>query len=86
MPSDKQWEKTAASHLLGRKIVKVRYLMASEARDLGWHERAVVIELDDGSLFWPSRDDEGNGAGALFGQSAKGESVTLPVIALPFKP
>ena len=53
--------------LVGRKITNIRYLDAKESEHLDWHgERAIVITLDDGTMFFPSRDDEGNGAGALF--------------------
>ena len=75
------WESYAAKKLVGRKIVKVRYLTQEEVEDMGWDESAVVLQLDDGSLLFPSQDDEGNGAGAMFGQDAKGEDLTLPVIS-----
>jgi hypothetical protein len=52
--------------LLGRKIVKVRYMSDEEMQDADWHQSCVVLQLDDGTLLWPSSDDEGNGAGALF--------------------
>jgi hypothetical protein len=35
---------------------------------MGWARRPLVIELDDGTLMFASRDDEGNDGGALFGQ------------------
>ena len=63
---EKQWTKIAADQLLNRKIVGVRYLTEGEARDLGWNWRSIVLQLDDGNLIFPSEDDEGNGAGALF--------------------
>lgn len=75
---EKRWTKTAKDLLLGRKIVNVRYLTELERNDLGWYSRCVVIQLDDGNLIYPSRDDEGNGAGSLFTNN-KNNSV-LPVI------
>ena len=39
---------------------------------------SVVIELDNGVLVWPSSDDEGNDAGALFTTDKRVD--TLPVI------
>ncbi len=49
-----------------------------EADHFGWYSRSVVIELDNGVLLWPSRDDEGNDAGAIFTTDPKGS--TLPVL------
>lgn len=60
------WTEVASKQLLGRKIVAVRYLSLEEATELGWNERPVVIQLDDGNLIYPSQDEEGNGPGALF--------------------
>jgi hypothetical protein len=79
-PVTAQWTKEARKHLLNRKIVEVRYLSAAEATALGWYQRSIVLVLDNGALFFASQDDEGNGAGALFGQGPKGESITLPVL------
>jgi len=73
------WEKQAALVLVGRKIKAVRYLHSSEAEHLGWYGRSVVIELDNGVLVWPSADDEGNDAGALFTTDKRVS--TLPVIS-----
>lgn len=75
-----RWSKEAQKHLLGRRIVEVRYLTDAEAKALGWYERSVVLVLDNGALFFPSQDDEGNGAGALFGQGPNGEEITIPVL------
>lgn len=72
------WEQKAASVLVGRKIKAVRYLTQKEVESLGWYSRSVVIELDNGVLVWPSSDDEGNDAGALFTTDERAD--TLPVI------
>ena len=77
----KRWEGIAAKHLKGRTVVDVRYLTEEEAGLLQWQGRAVVLQFDDGSIYYPSADDEGNGPGALFGQTAGGEGVTLPVLS-----
>jgi len=74
------WEGMANKNLLGKKIVSVRYLSKREMEAMGWFKRSVVIQLDDGSIFFPSSDDEGNDAGALFGHNKAGESITFPVI------
>jgi hypothetical protein len=72
------WEKKAAQVLVGRTIKAVRYLYPEEVENLGWYSRSVVFELDNGTLVWPSADDEGNDAGALF--TTDGRADTLPVI------
>lgn len=71
-------EDQASLVLVGRKIKSVRYLSAEEAENLGWYSRSVVIELDNGTLIWPSSDDEGNNAGALFTTDQRAD--TIPVI------
>jgi hypothetical protein len=52
--------------LVGRTIVAVRYMTEAEEAQQMWSNAAVVIQLDDGTLLFPSADDEGNDAGALF--------------------
>lgn len=75
-----RWTKYAEKHLLGRTITQVCYMTDKEVEQLGWYNAAVVFVLDDGSLIFPSQDDEGNNAGALFGQSPTGDDITMPVI------
>ena len=79
---EKKWTDYAVEHLVGRKIKAARYLTNKEVKAQGWSHKAVVIELDDGTLLFPSRDDEGNGPGALFGQAPEpsGEFLCFPVI------
>lgn len=74
----KVWGEKVAKELVGKAITAVRYLTEEEREELGWHDRSVVIQLSDGTLLWPSRDDEGNGAGALF--TTIEELPTVPVI------
>ena len=81
----KRWVKYGRKHLKGRTIKDVRYMELDEASGLGWHSRALVIELDNGTLLYPSSDDEGNDAGALFGnkqpdENDNVESLTFPVL------
>ena len=78
--TEERWTIYAEERLVGRKIIEVRYLTREEVSGLGWFRSALVILLDDGTFVFPSQDDEGNGAGALFGQGAKGEEMTFPVI------
>jgi hypothetical protein len=75
--TDQSWVKAAEKSLKGRTIVAVRWLTQQEADDLGWGSRAPVLVLDDGNMVYPSADDEGNDAGALFLNS--GATKTLPV-------
>jgi len=72
------WLTIASKQLLGRRIVGVRYMTQSEADEYMWHSRPLIVTLDDGSWFMPSRDDEGNNGGALF-TSNENEPV-LPVL------
>ncbi len=75
----KHWEKYAKGRLVGRTIKSVRWFSVPEAESMGWYNRPIVIELDDGSQIFPSQDDEGNDGGALFGQGSDGDEWTFPV-------
>lgn len=76
--TDCHWTKTAKKLLEGRKIAQVRYLSDEESDLLGWNRRAVVLQLDNGLMIFPSMDDEGNDAGALFTTDEK--TPILPVL------
>ncbi len=80
MAAKTDWTKVAKDRLEGRTIVDVRYLSKKETENMGWYQRPVVMQLDDGSMIFPSQDDEGNDAGTLFGQSGKGEEWVFPVL------
>lgn len=57
------------SALLGRRIVGIRAMYPEEMELLLWYgEPGCVILLDDGGLFIPMRDEEGNGRGHLMVQ------------------
>ena len=75
-----RWTKHAKDSFVGKKIVAARYLSQDEADDIGWGKRPVVLHLSDGTLVYPSMDDEGNDGGALFAQNKEGEDVSCPVI------
>jgi len=75
---DTRWNKIAQKQLLGKKIKAVSYMTEKEADSMGWSKRPVVIELEDGTHFFPSMDDEGNDGGALF--TSDKENPTLPVL------
>ena len=74
----KSWADKAADVLLGKTIVRVRYITANEMRDLYWDRAGVVFELSDGTIVYPSQDDEGNGPGALF--TSNENTPVIPVI------
>jgi hypothetical protein len=73
-----QWEKDVSKLLLNRTIVKVRYMSSDEVEFFGWQSKAIVLHLDDGTMLFPSADDEGNDAGALF--TTNDDLPTIPVI------
>lgn len=64
--------------IVGHKIVAIRFLTASEIETEGWEDRPkpLALVLDNGIVLYASRDDEGNGPGAMFGRN-KGEAFTL---------
>jgi len=63
----KTWHERANKKLVGRKIVKVKWLDPENTyRTFGWTQQPCEIHLDDGTILTPSCDDEGNEAGALF--------------------
>jgi len=64
------------SELIGKKIVEVRDMTEEELKAEGWDGDTVMcLVLDDGSKLYPSRDEEGNGGGALFGVTPEGKTV-----------
>jgi len=74
------WTVKAQDALVGKTVVEARYLTKEEVDGLGWSESVLVIIFNDGTMVFPSQDDEGNGGGALFGNDAKGKELTFPVI------
>ena len=71
MKSMARWTPIASKQLLGRTIVKVRYLGINDLKNLGWTDSTVAFQLDDGNWIFASRDDEGNDCGALFTSDEK---------------
>lgn len=74
------WTAYGKKHLLNRKIVKVRYMTDAEVKGFGWTRKPIVLELDNGTVLYPSSDDEGNEAGTLFGTRRRTEDLTFPVL------
>ena len=61
-----KWEKLVSKHLVGRKIIKVKWLSANETEEIyGWDQQPCEIYLDDGTILTPRSDDEGNVSGAI---------------------
>lgn len=54
--------------LVGKTVSGVRAMTDTELSEFLWYdgEVGIVIEFTDGSFAIVSKDDEGNGAGALF--------------------
>ena len=79
--TEQYWTKIGEKYLGGKTVSKIRYVTKEEAENMGWYSRSIVIEFTDGTLILPSRDDEGNDGGALFGQTKDGKDLTFPVIS-----
>lgn len=54
----------------GKRIKQVRYATEEETEALGWSDDVIILETEDGTLFYPSKDSEGNDLGVLFVQEA----------------
>lgn len=79
---EKKWRAYAGKHLVGRKIVGVGYMAPEDAKEAGWHERPLCLELSDGTTLYLQSDDEGNGPGALAGETKAGEGLLFPVLGV----
>lgn len=69
--------------MVGKAISDVRKPTDEELEQWGWdniHGTAAVIVFDDGSIIYPSQDDEGNGFGTLFGVVEGEEVYILPFV------
>ncbi len=78
--TEKEWIDYGKKHLLGKQIVSIRYLTEKEKENMMWYKKPIIIQLNDGTILFPSMDDEGNDGGALFGQTKNGKELTFPVI------
>lgn len=63
-------------------IVDIRPMTKKELKNEGWEDTPhyhipKVLVLKDGTVLYPSMDDEGNGPGRLFGTSKEGVSFSL---------
>lgn len=65
-----------------RKIIKTRAMNSKEIGRWGWDgQDCAVLELDDGSIVFASRDSEGNGPGVLCADDQHGNTMTIIVRA-----
>ena len=55
--------------LIGQKVKRIRRLSREEGEAEGWDNPTTCIEFENGAIIYASRDEEGNGPGALFGRS-----------------
>jgi hypothetical protein len=67
--------------LLGKRIVALRKLTKQELDDEGWepssHNQCVALVLDDGTILFASKDEEGNGPGEIFTRTKDGTTGML---------
>ncbi len=63
----------ATAALVGRRVVRVAYMPAGEAAELGWSYRPAVLVFDDGSVLYATADEVGNDAGVLLVETPKNE-------------
>jgi hypothetical protein len=61
----KELLKLIGKHLIGKKIVRVRYMDAKEVKDNEWYKSGIVLVLNDGNIIYPIANNEGNDAGAM---------------------
>ena len=74
------WKERAKKTLLNKVITSVRWMTDEEAKDMGWYNRPLCIELDHSVWIYASMDDEGNDAGTLF--TTDEEEAGFPVMAI----
>ena len=67
--------------MIGATVKAIRPMTSRELKAEGWSfsqwHIPTVIELSDGSILYPSQDEEGNGPGALFGVTSKGQHIVI---------
>ena len=76
--TEKKWTNLITNLLVGREIIDVGYMTDEEIGESGWSCKAICLCLRDvrpvnnkgerrpDVWIYPSMDDEGNNAGALF--------------------
>lgn len=74
-------EPSEHDHINGLQVVGVRGMTDEELDREGWqHYRGqspTVLELESGTILYPSADPEGNAPGAMFGIDEDGSTFAL---------
>jgi len=66
--------------LVGLKLINIRLMTDSEINAEGWDDSKVLaLEFEDGTILYPSQDEEGNGAGNLIGADNDGETFYVSI-------
>ena len=67
------------STVVGSTIKSVRWMTQDEMDKEGWNIRrsGVVLEMEGGGKIYASQDEEGNGPGTFFGETAEGQTVYI---------
>ena len=63
----------ATERLVGRTVVRVRYMLPTETKQMDWPHRSMVLEFDDGTIAYTACDEAENDAGVLFVQAKRTE-------------
>ena len=66
------------TNLKGQIIKGIRLLTAKEMEDEGWEGGNVTaIELENGTIIYASKDEDGTGPGQLFGRNSNGAGLYI---------
>ncbi len=71
------WELLAQETLVGRTIKRAWYLSKEEAKQYGWVDTCLALELDNGFILVPS-GNRGFLPGRWNGRTPDGQSFTYP--------
>jgi hypothetical protein len=93
MPSDDD----PLNPIIGKRVTTIREMTHEEMKREGWHESphgGIALVFESGAVVFASRDDEGNGPGALFGfypldaskPAGKGEGFRVIPVTTPQTP
>ena len=74
-------ESTTDDNIAGQRIADVREMTSEELEREGWRahdwQSTVFLELESGTILYPSTDPEGNAPGAIFGIDADDTAFAL---------
>jgi|15BtaG_2_1085339.scaffolds.fasta_scaffold00048_62 hypothetical protein len=75
-----RWVNYAREQLVGRTITNAFMMSQDDCDAMDWGSSGLMLELDNGTVIYPVRDDEGNGPGTLRGVTKDGEQLVFPVV------